>query len=166
MLTSKFAFLPVERHGRATVAFAALLTLSLAAVPATAQTADADAAEAPIHRSVTTSAEDFTVTLDARLTAEHLLDMDVVTSDGDEVGEVVDLLLADDGAADRVIVEAGGFLGMGESHVAIELERMTLDAEEEDELIVDLGRTDIEGLPSYEEVERGWRRVGDSQPQG
>jgi hypothetical protein len=158
MTTTKLRAVPVHRAGAA-AALAGVLAFAVAPVPASAQQQDT----AAVVRSVTATAEDLTVTLPAQITGDDMLDMEIVTADGDEVGEIVDLLIADDGSIDRAIAEVGGFLGIGERFVAIPLDRMTFDAEEEDDLIVDLGRTEIENLSSYEQVEQGWRPAPDTE---
>jgi hypothetical protein len=156
MITTRRRATSPHRAGTGAV-LAGALALALAAAPAPAQD---DAAA--VVRSVTATAEDLTVTLPARVTGDAMLEMEIVTADGDEVGEIEDLLIADDGSIDRAIAEVGGFLGIGESYVAVPLDRMTFDAEAEDELIVDLGRGEIENLPSFEQVEQGWRPSGEA----
>jgi hypothetical protein len=157
MTTTRRRATSPRRAGTA-AALAGALAVVFAAAPAPAQD---DAAA--VVRSVTATAEGLTVTLPARVTGDAMLEMEIVTADGDEVGEIEDLLLADDGSIDRAIAEVGGFLGIGESYVAVPLDRMTLDAEAEDELIVDLGRGEIENLPSFEQAEQGWRPTGEAQ---
>ncbi|SNS53547.1 PRC-barrel domain-containing protein [Tropicimonas sediminicola] len=56
---------------------------------------------------------------DSPLTSEELQGMPVIGSDGERVGEVSEIVLAEDGKIENLIVEVGGFLGIGEKPVAI-----------------------------------------------
>lgn len=51
--------------------------------------------------------------------AEKLLDEEVYGANGEEIGEVEDLIVGPDGKIESVIVEGGGFLDIGDSHVAV-----------------------------------------------
>ncbi|SFD10287.1 PRC-barrel domain-containing protein [Tropicimonas isoalkanivorans] len=63
---------------------------------------------------------------DRVLTAEELDGMPVIGSDGDRLGEVSDIVLTDSGEIDSVIIDVGGFLGLGEKPVAIPFSELTL----------------------------------------
>jgi len=54
-------------------------------------------------------------------TVDDLEDMDIVGSDGEEIGEVDDVLVSSDGSSMAVAAEVGGFLGMGEHEVVLPL---------------------------------------------
>ncbi len=56
--------------------------------------------------------------------ADAMLDEDVYGANGDEIGEVEDFMIGPDGKIARVVVEGGGFLDIGDSHVAIPYDRM------------------------------------------
>ncbi|MDO9524033.1 MAG: PRC-barrel domain-containing protein [Gemmobacter sp.] len=58
----------------------------------------------------------------ATLTAEMLTGADVYDSTDNRVGEVGDLVIAADGTVSDMILDVGGFLGMGVKHVAISLQ--------------------------------------------
>lgn len=51
-------------------------------------------------------------------------DAKVVTADGDEIGEISEILVDADGKPAGYLVEMGGFLGMGDNDVAIPLEAL------------------------------------------
>ena len=53
------------------------------------------------------------------LTAEKLDGAPVYGSDGDEVGEVSAILLTADGTISELVIDVGGFLGLGEKPVAV-----------------------------------------------
>ncbi|MCJ8517499.1 sporulation protein YlmC with PRC-barrel domain [Pseudorhizobium tarimense] len=54
------------------------------------------------------------------LFAGNLDDYDIYGADGDEIGEVEDVLLNMDGTVAAVAVEVGGFLGIGEKDVLVD----------------------------------------------
>lgn len=50
-----------------------------------------------------------------------------VYGSGDEdVGEIGELLLTDDGKLDRAVIDVGGFIGIGEKPVAVNLDELTI----------------------------------------
>ncbi len=51
--------------------------------------------------------------------AEHLLDSEVQDTQGEEIGEVEDLIIGPDGQIQKVVIEAGGFLDIGDTHFAM-----------------------------------------------
>lgn len=80
------------------------------------------------------------------LTVKDLSDRDVITYDGKEVGEIEQVVSS--GGQIYAIIEHGGFLGIGESEVAIPVERLGMLGED----IVLLGLTEeqIERMPDYD----------------
>ena len=51
--------------------------------------------------------------------ADALLGEDAYNQDGEEVGEVEDFIVGPDGMIQRVVVEGGGFLDIGDAHIAV-----------------------------------------------
>jgi hypothetical protein len=80
------------------------------------------------------------------LTPLDLEDRDVVTMDGEEVGEVAEVVSS--GGTFYAVIEHGGFLGIGEDRVAIPLERIGMRGEE----VILLGLTpeQLEAMPEYD----------------
>jgi sporulation protein YlmC with PRC-barrel domain len=62
----------------------------------------------------------------AGLTAEQLFDTEVRGADGEDIGEIENLVVSADGKIDKVIVEAGGFLDIGDTHLAVPWEQVEL----------------------------------------
>lgn len=52
--------------------------------------------------------------------ASTLLGANVLSAEGEDVGEVTDMILGADGSVEGVVVGVGGFLGLGEKDVAVE----------------------------------------------
>ena len=59
-------------------------------------------------------------------TAEQLFDQDDYGETGEEAGEVEDLIIGPDGALKAVIVEAGGFIDIGDTHYRVPWEDVKL----------------------------------------
>lgn len=59
-----------------------------------------------------------------RLTAEAMEGAPVIGSTGDEIGEISRILLDDSGEMDAVVIDVGGFLGIGEKPVSLPYERL------------------------------------------
>ncbi|WP_051881308.1 PRC-barrel domain-containing protein [Parvularcula oceani] len=58
--------------------------------------------------------------------AESLLDSEVMGVDGDEIGEVETIIVDADGMIDRIIVETGGFLDIGDKIISVQWEDVDL----------------------------------------
>lgn len=73
-----------------------------------------------------------------------------------DIGEINDVILSRDGSVDAVLVDIGGFLGMGERQVAVSMDAIkfvsdtsTADAAEDFFLVMTAARTDLEAAPDY-----------------
>jgi PRC-barrel domain len=73
-----------------------------------------------------------------------------------DIGEINDVILTRDGAVDAVLIDIGGFLGMGERQVALGMENVRFVADSatpEDVndffLVINADRTILEGAPDY-----------------
>jgi hypothetical protein len=94
-----------------------------------------------------------------QLSAEGLIGADVRNVAIEELGEVADVIFAQgDGASSYIILARGGFLGMGENHVAIPFDRLRISPDHE-VLYADLTVEQIEDAPSFERGDRSW--IGD-----
>ena len=107
------------------------------------------------RRSVTTSAEPYSDTVLGGLSADEVIGMTVVDASGEAVGEVNDLLIANDNTVDRAIIDVGGFLGFGVKPVAIEMDRLTV-AEGDGEVVLDATREELDAMPAWQSSEDGW----------
>jgi sporulation protein YlmC with PRC-barrel domain len=75
-------------------------------------------------------------------------DMRVVGADGEGIGEVEDVLIDSTGRVVAVSVEAGGFLGMGDRDVIMQLDSLELRG---DEFATTLTREEVEALPDWDD---------------
>lgn len=58
--------------------------------------------------------------------AENLLDMEVYGQNGEDIGDVENLIVNNDGHIEHVIIEVGGFLDIGDRHLRIPWNQVTL----------------------------------------
>ncbi|MEX0606339.1 MAG: PRC-barrel domain-containing protein [Marinobacter sp.] len=94
---------------------------------------------------------------------EALLDADVFDSNGEEIGEVEDILLSDDMSIHSVIIETGAVLGLGGREVVGERGSFTVTVEQngDSEAFDDIDyavhmeatQDEVKELPEYDE---GW----------
>ncbi|KZY29583.1 hypothetical protein A3731_05765 [Roseovarius sp. HI0049] len=91
-----------------------------------------------------------------QLTAEDLEGVSVYGTEEDRLGEISDLVLSDDGKITEVIVDVGGFLGIGEKPVALPFEDIELRRSDESAMTgglrASVGYTseELEGMDSWE----------------
>lgn len=72
----------------------------------------------------------------------------------EDIGEVNDIILGRDGTVDAVLVDIGGFLGMGERQIAVDMAALKVvqdDATDADDwfLVLQSDRATLEGAPEY-----------------
>lgn len=88
------------------------------------------------------------------LTAENLDGATVIGPDGNDIAEVGDLLLTPEGQIDAMLVDFGGFLGIGQKTVAVSLDNLEFAANEGGDLVIysDFTREQLEAQPEYDEA--------------
>lgn len=84
--------------------------------------------------------------------ASDLMDKKVHSRDSDEeVGEISDLVIDQDGRIIAVVIGTGGVLGMGEKDVAIAWDRIEHSTEgDETKLYIDMDEETLKEAPEYE----------------
>lgn len=88
------------------------------------------------------------------LTADNLTGATVVGPDGNDIGKVGDILLTQDGKVDAMLVDFGGFLGLGQKTVAVGMENLDFASNENGDLLVysDFTKEQLEAAPEYDEA--------------
>ncbi len=89
-----------------------------------------------------------------QVTAELLDGAPVYDSTDEKIGSISKLLVADGGKIDEVVIDVGGFLGMGSRPVAMKYDELTVLREDGgDDLLVyvEAAREDLEAMPVYQE---------------
>lgn len=77
-----------------------------------------------------------------------LVGTEVYSSRGDEVGEIERVLRDENGQIDEVVVEFGGFLGLGDEEVVVPQDRVRMEPGN-DRVIVEMTEEELEQLPEY-----------------
>jgi sporulation protein YlmC with PRC-barrel domain len=81
-----------------------------------------------------TDTDTMTSTITHAILASDLVGMDITNQDGEEVGEVAELLVDSAGMVQYVIFDVGGFLGIDAKSVAVAWDEMTIHLEDDVEL--------------------------------
>jgi sporulation protein YlmC with PRC-barrel domain len=87
------------------------------------------------------------------LSAEELLGSAVQGTNDENIGEVGDVIFAETGDIEAVVIDVGGFLGVGEKPVAVQFDALNVqkDTNGEVQLKVNASQEQLENAPSYQE---------------
>jgi sporulation protein YlmC with PRC-barrel domain len=121
---------------------------SMAAAPMEDDAAATDNTEtAAIDRTTLTDVEE------ADIRAEDFVGTTVYGANDENVGEIGDVILSQDGNVEAVIVDVGGFLGMGEKEVAVSMENLAFLSDEDGTmyLYTDFTQEQLEAQAEYDE---------------
>lgn len=90
----------------------------------------------------------------ADLTAETLTGARVYGTNDEDIGEIDELLLSEDGTTvEKVVLDVGGFLGMGEREVAVTMEELHIMRSDDGmdfRVYMDATQEELEAQPEYE----------------
>lgn len=90
---------------------------------------------------------------------ENVMVADGVEVEWDDIGEINDLIISQDGTVTAVILGVGGFLGMGERDVAVSMDAIKVLREEGDSndrfLVVKTSKEVLESVPEFDRVMDG-----------
>lgn len=86
------------------------------------------------------------------LTTDNITGAMVVGPDGDDIASVGDILLTQDGKVDAMLIDFGGFLGLGQKTVAVGMENLDFATNENGDILVysDFTREQLEAAPEYD----------------
>ncbi len=119
-------------------------------------------------QTATTLPENLTDVDIATISADQLIGTTVYSMQDENVGSVGDVLLADDGTIDAVVLDVGGFLGIGTKPVAIAFDDLTVRTDANGNLFVysQFTREQLEGATAYDATvypeQRDTMRLGTS----
>jgi hypothetical protein len=82
------------------------------------------------------------------LSVDQLEDMDIHGPGGERIGEIDDVLMTPEGEIAAVSVEVGGFLGIGDKEVVMELNQLRREG---DAIMTDLTKEQIKALQSRDD---------------
>lgn len=85
--------------------------------------------------------------------ASTLVGMRVYGMNDEDMGEIGNLIIGDDGTVGEAVIDFGGFLGMGETNVAYPFDQMTFLRSDDGDVRIYVAATDddLRAMPVYEE---------------
>jgi sporulation protein YlmC with PRC-barrel domain len=89
------------------------------------------------------------------LPMSNVIGMDVHNRQGERLGRIDDVTLNRDGSLNYAVIAYGGFLGIGDNHVALPFDRLTFDAERQG-AVLDVTRDNLEAAPRFEYRDGTW----------
>lgn len=84
------------------------------------------------------------------LTADEIMDMKVVGSSGETIGEVEDMVVDSSGRISGVVVSVGGFLGIGDKKVSLPWNQLQFTAEQ-DKLTTSATKQQLEQAAAWQD---------------
>ena len=86
--------------------------------------------------------------------AEELVGTTVYGANDEHVGEIGDVILGADNKVDSIIIDVGGFLGIGEKEVAVALDNLAFmaDADNKRYLYTNFTKEQLEAQPAYDKA--------------
>ena len=86
----------------------------------------------------------------SRMNVGSVLGIEVRTGTERNVGRIIDLLAAPNGGVEAVVIEFGGFLGIGTRKIAVEWSALRLDKDGQRLVaIIDIPRDQLRSAPDY-----------------
>ncbi|QCO16029.1 PRC-barrel domain containing protein [Azospirillum brasilense] len=82
--------------------------------------------------------------------AENMMGKNVYGSDNEKVGEVEDVILDSNGQARQLVISSGGFLGIGEKQIAVDIGNATWDAQQERVQLSGMTRDQVKEMAEFE----------------
>src|SRR5690606_32897767 len=98
-----------------------------------------------------------------QMTADELIGMNVVNQDGEDVGDISDVVISKDDQAVLAIISVGGFLGVGEKEVAVPFDQLQ-QGEDEAILLSSATEEELKQKPAYEEQTDRYEAYPRDQP--
>ena len=77
----------------------------------------------------------------------------VMSRDEEEIADVSDVLMTENGEIESIVVNVGGVLGMGSKPVEVPFDRVTLQTNDEDDemsIVIPMSKRELEDMPEYE----------------
>ena len=95
------------------------------------------------------------LTSDPTIGAEDLAGLDVRNMEGEELGEVADVVKTAKDNRNYLVVSHGGFLGVADKEIAVPFERAKLGTTN-DLIYVDMSVAQVEAAPMFDAGDRKW----------
>jgi sporulation protein YlmC with PRC-barrel domain len=80
------------------------------------------------------------------MNVDRLEELDLIGANGEKIGDVEDVLADSSGKVVAVVIEYGGFLGMGEKEAVFMLDKLKL---QNGKLVTTMTKAELEKLPAW-----------------
>ena len=109
-----------------------------------ADPAEQAAAPAPVDGQIVAQPE-------GTFAASELTGRSVYSAEGEDIGQISDLLIGEDNRLVGVVIGIGGFLGIGEKPIAVEIERLSRASTQDgtEQLVLNYTRAELEQAPEF-----------------
>ena len=125
------------------------------AAPAAGEDLAADATETPAGEDIIAEGEAGFELATQDLSADDLIGTTVLGTNEENIGEVGDVVFAQSGEIEAVVIDVGGFLGIGEKPVAVQFDALNVqkDTAGDMQLMINASQEQLEAAPSYNETD-------------
>lgn len=109
-----------------------------------AEPAEQAEAPAPVEGQIVSQPE-------GTFSASELMGQAVYSADGEDIGQISDLLIDQENRLVGVVIGIGGFLGIGEKPIAVEVERLSRASNQDgaEQLVLNYTRAELEQAPEF-----------------
>lgn len=85
--------------------------------------------------------------------ASNLIGVAVENASGETIGEITDIVLAQDGSVKAALIGVGGFLGMGAKNVSVDFSELNVKRDDANNMTVTVAMSSesLEAMPAYQE---------------
>jgi hypothetical protein len=107
------------------------------------------------YGATTSGRQDYAIVDVSEMGTDELIGAGVYSYNDENIGEIGEVILTDDGQTDALIIDVGGFLGIGEKPVAVAFEDLEFRADESGTLYVytQFTQEQLESAVEYNEEE-------------
>lgn len=150
---------------------ATLSALALTTGAAVAQTGTGGSAQAPNSVIMDRSDTARPASPSGSASVEHLMSRTVMGSDGERIGKVTDVILGPDGNAQLLVIQSGGFLGIGGKEIAADIALADVLPGDGPITLRDVTQASVRDMPEFEysdsmtSLNRGPKGSGDQNKQ-
>ena len=155
----------------ATLSALALMTGAAAAQTGTGGTAQAPTSQAPNSVIMDQGQSARPAGPTGGASVEHLMSRTVIGADGEKVGKVTDVILGPDGNAQLLVIQSGGFLGIGGKEIAADIALADVLPGNGPITLRDVTQASVRDMPEFQysdsmtSLNRGPKHSGESNKQ-
>jgi Uncharacterized conserved protein len=88
--------------------------------------------------------------LPGNASVEQLMNRTVIGSDGEKIGKVTDVILGPDNQAQLLVVQSGGFLGIGGKNIAVDMALAQVQPSEDAIKLQDITQASVRDMPEFQ----------------